>query len=101
MTLDSARQFVRSVCAGAAMQLHKLSDVIAFRWELSGWPRLSCAELARYRRGQTGKFRRRAKQAGGGAPPDSGTAQPTYICISIKIRLDSDICQIGSEVYLI
>ena len=38
---------------------------------------------------------------GGGAPPDSGTAQPTYICISIKIRLDSDICQIGSEVYLI
>ena len=53
MTLESARQFVRSVCAGAAMQLHKLSDVIAFRWELSGWPRLSCAELARYRRGQT------------------------------------------------
>ena len=38
---------------------------------------------------------------GGGAPPDSGTAQPTYIRISIKIRLDSDICQIGSEVYLI
>ena len=47
------------------MQLHKLSDVIAFRWELSGWPRLSCAELTRYRRGQTGKFRRRLPGWGG------------------------------------
>ena len=65
VTLTRARQFVRSVCAGAAMQLHKLSDVIAFRWELSGWPRLSCAELTRYRRGQIGKFRRRLPGWGG------------------------------------
>ena len=51
--------------------------------------------------GSDQKCRQGRIQAGGGAPPDSGTAQPTYICISIKIRLDSDICQIGSEVYLI